>query len=302
MDVLHSDAVSFTATPSPLWITFASLAGLLLGSFLNVCIARLPRHESILWPGSHCPLCHAPIRPWDNIPLLSFLLLRGRCRACHALISWRYPAVEAALSALFLLCALRFSAPTSWLESAILCFLLLGLLVTDAETFLLPDALTLSGIALGFAQLLLTHGLATALDLTGSAPFPLPRWNAFSGSLLGALAAGGFLLLLRWSYRLLRGREGMGLGDVKLAALLGAWLGVAGAALALVLGTLLAAFAGLLLLILHRRSTPGDTTGGTTGDTAGSLRLPFGSFLCLGGFLTLFLGRPLLRWYFHFWV
>ena len=266
------------------------VAGLLLGSFLNVCIVRLPRHASIAWPGSHCPRCGAPIRPFDNVPVLSYGVLRGRCRDCRKPISPRYPLVEAALAGLFVLCAGVFPLLPYALEACALCFLLLGLLVMDAETLLLPDAFTLPGAALGFLQAGLPRGgLIAGLHLAAHAPLPLPQWPPLASSLLGAAAGAGFLLLIRVVYKAVRGREGMGLGDIKLAALLGAWLGLAGVALTLGLAILLGALAGLALLLFVRRD-------------AGSLRLPFGSFLCAGGLLTLFCGRPLLTWYFHFWV
>lgn len=254
-----------------------------------MCIARLPRHQSIAWPGSRCPQCHAPIRAWDNIPLLSFLLLRGACRSCRKRISIRYPLVEAALAGLFLLCALRFHTPAPLGESCVLSFLLLGLFVMDLEIFRLPDAFTLPGIALGALQCALPGGgLASELALARNAPYPLPSLPPLVGSALGAAGAAGLLLLIRWLYSVVRKREGMGLGDVKLAALLGAWLGVAGAGLTLMLGVLLAAFAGVLASVALRRP-------------AGALRLPLGSFLCAGGLLTLFTGSYILKWYFSFW-
>lgn len=271
-------------------LAFAIAAGLLLGSFLNVCIARLPQHRSIAWPGSHCPVCKAPIQPIDNIPLLSFLLLRGRCRACHTRISWRYPLVEAGLVALFAFAAIRFEQqPLALIEAAALCFLLLGLLVMDWEIFRLPDSFTLPGIVLGVIQTLLPNGgLISTLRLARTAPMALPHWPPVISSLAGALGGAGLLLLIRLIYRLLRQREGMGLGDVKLAALLGAWLGVAGAGLSLMLAILLGAAVGLLLIARGRQP-------------AGTSRLPFGTFLCTGGLLTLFCGEPILTWYFSFW-
>ncbi len=266
----------------------AVVAGLLFGSFLNVCIARLPEHRSIAWPGSRCPRCSAPIRAVDNIPLLSFVLLRGRCRHCRKPISLRYPLVEAGLAALFLLAAVRFPFPWQFAEAAVFCFLLLGLLGMDAETLLLPDSFTLPGIGLGLLQATLTPGgLISTLRLTSGAPIALPHFPPAASSLLGSAGAAASLWLIRWLYRLLRHREGMGLGDVKLGALLGAWLGIAGVALTLVLGTLFASVGGLILL------ARGKTT-------VGPLRLPFGSFLCLGGLFVLFAGKSILTWYFHF--
>jgi len=278
---LHSNGVT---------LAWAIAAGLLLGSFLNVCIARLPQHRSIAWPGSNCPNCQTPIRPVDNIPLLSFLLLRGRCRACQARISWRYPLVEAGLAALFACVAVHFGdQPQALIEAAVLCFFLLGLLLMDWEAFRLPDSFTLPGAALGIGQSLLPDGgLLHAVGLTQAAPVALPHWLPVISSLAGALGGAGLLMLVRWLYWLLRHREGMGLGDVKLAALLGAWLGVAGVALSLMLGVLLGAFTGLLMIARRRHA-------------AGTARLPLGTFLCVGGLLTLFLGPSIFMWYFSFW-
>ncbi len=266
----------------------ALAAGLLLGSFLNVCIARLPKHRSVVRPPSHCPRCGAAIWPWDNIPLLSFLLLRGRCRACRSRISARYPLVEAGLAALFCLCAGRFaSLPAA--EAGVLCFLLLGLLAMDAETWLLPDSFTLPGAALGLVQAALPGGgLGPVLALTGTAPLALPHWHPLVGSLLGAALGAGFLLGVRAVYGLLRKQEGMGLGDVKLAGMLGAWFGVAGVALTLLLAVLGGAVVGITLLATRKNDGP--------------LPIPFGIFLCAGGLATLFVGRAVLTWYFHFWV
>ncbi len=267
------------------------LAGLLLGSFLNVCIARLPRHVSIVWPGSHCPACGVSIRPWDNIPLVSFLLLRGRCRSCRKPISVRYPLVEAALAVLFLLAALRVPSPLPLLGAGVFCFLMLGLICMDAETFRLPDSFTLPGTCLGTAFAALPGGgLIGAMRLASHVPLALPAWAAWQSSIAGALLAAGLLSAIRWLYWLIRRQQGMGLGDVKLAACLGAWLGVTGALLTLALAVLLGAVVGLLLL------------RGTQAGSRASLRLPFGSFLCVAALVTLFVGEKILAWYFHFWV
>jgi leader peptidase (prepilin peptidase)/N-methyltransferase len=283
-----------TLSDSPRTLGFLALAaagsGLLLGSFLNVCIARLPHHASIVRPGSHCPRCAAPIRPWQNIPLLSYALLRGRCRQCRERISWRYPAVEAALAALLVLCVLRMPTLVAAADAGVLCFLLLGLLCMDAETFRLPDTFTLPGIVLGIAQSWLPGGgLVPALDLARSAPFACPAWSPLVSSIAGAGLAGGVLYAIRALYFALRRREGMGMGDVKLAAMLGAWMGVSGAALSLMLGILAAA----VWSASRMRIGPGRN--------GWQARLPLGAFLCAGGLGTLFAGENILRWYFHFW-
>jgi leader peptidase (prepilin peptidase)/N-methyltransferase len=288
VDVL-SAFPDFPLPPAFLLLTTAGL-GLLLGSFLNVCIARLPHHASIVRPGSHCPRCAAPIRPWHNIPLLSYAVLRGRCRHCRERISSRYPAVEAALAALFLLCLVRMPTLVTAVDAGVFCFLLLGLLCMDAETFRLPDTFTLPGIALGIAQSWLPRGgLVPALDLTRNAPFAFPEWSPLVSSISGAVFAGGLLYGIRALYFAVRRREGMGLGDIKLAAMLGAWMGVAGAGLSLMLGILAAAIWAV------------SGMQGRRGRKGWQARLPLGAFLSAGGFGTLFEGKNILMWYFHFW-
>lgn len=252
---------------------FVVLFGLAFGSFLNVCIARLPRQRSIIRPGSACPSCGGPIRFYDNLPLVSWALLRGRCRRCRWRIPWRYPAVEAATACLFLLCYLRFSLTLYAAGMAVLCFLLLGLAVMDAETMRLPDAFTIPGIFLG---------------ILWTASLPAPGLTAHflraGESALWAACAAFILLLIRWAYWLLRRAEGMGMGDVKLAALLGAWLGPTLTLLTLILGTFAAALFGLTLIAVTRRE-------------AAKARLPLGAFLCAAALYTLFAGPPIVRWY-----
>jgi leader peptidase (prepilin peptidase)/N-methyltransferase len=259
---------------------FIVLFGLAFGSFLNVCIARLPQHASLLRPGSHCPDCSAPIQPIDNIPLLSWIALRGRCRSCRGAISWRYPAVEFATAALFLLSFLRFGLTLTGIGMDVLCFLLLGLAVMDAETMRLPDVFTLSGLALGVIY----------AALRPAEVFTQRLWHA-GASLLWALIAALVLLTIRWIYQRLRGVEGMGMGDVKLLAMIAAWLGPGPVILTLVLGTFATAVFGVIALLLaprHRRSL--------------ATRLPLGSFLCAAALYAIFAGQPILHWYAKFLV
>ncbi len=253
------------------------LLGLAFGSFLNVCISRLPRHESVLLPGSHCPECHRPIRIWNNIPLLSFLLLGGRCRDCHRAIGWRYPLVELTTAMLFLLSAWTFGVNLTGIATMVLCFLLLGLAVMDAETLTLPDAFTLPGIVLG-----LVYHAAT--------PHP-GLWSRLADVGIAALWGAVFaflLLLVRWIYYLLRRQEGLGLGDAKLMAMIAVWLSPGLTAETLFLGVVAAAVFGMAWLLLHPRN----------GMRA---MLPLGTFLCAAALLTLFKGQPLLKWYLHFY-
>lgn len=204
--------------------------------------------------------------------------MRGRCRSCRWRIPWRYPAVEFATAVLFLLSFLRFGLTLAGIGTDVLCFLLLGLAVMDAETMRLPDSFTLPGIGLG----ILYSALLPAGTLQG-------HLEHAAASILWAALGALVLLLIRWSYYLMRHVEGMGMGDVKLIAMIAAWLGPAATLLTLVLAVFAAAFFGVLLVLSSRRSR-----------SAGSTRLPFGSFLCAAAIYTIFAGQPILRWYMQF--
>ena len=254
-----------------------AIAGLIFGSFLNVCITRLPRGESIVRPRSHCRQCGKEIENRDNFPVLSWLMLRGRCRSCSGGISWRYPAVETAISLLFIACWFKYGASWRAPAFALLCFLLLGLAVMDAETMLLPDRFTLPGLGIAV--------LVRVLTGTGH------RLEALGAVLLDAVIAAAFLLLLVAFYWMVRRRLGMGMGDVKLLAMIAAWLGLAQTALVLVLASVFGAFFGLLLIV----------GGGTKQKLqAGRLTIPFGSFLSGAGIYSIFLGERTVRWYLQF--
>jgi leader peptidase (prepilin peptidase)/N-methyltransferase len=249
---------------------FVVAAGLAFGSFLNVCIARLPWHRSIVRPRSRCPHCGAPIAARDNIPLLSFLLLQGRCRACRQAIAWRYPAIELATAALWLLCWLRYGPTLQALGMAVLSFLLLGLAAMDAETMRLPNSFTLPGIVLGvvYSGAMCGEGWARCAVL----------------SMSRAATAAGILLAVSGVYWLLRRREGMGIGDVKLLAMIAAWLGPGPALLALFLGVFGTAIYGLGIGVIRRRLD-------------GAVPLPFGSFLCAAALYAAFQGQKIVGWY-----
>ena len=253
-----------------------------LRSFLNVCISRLPRHESVVAPRSRCPLCRAPIRSYDNIPVLSWILLRGRCRNCGNSISVRYPLIELATAALFLLCSLAFVGLHA-VGACILCWLLLGLAATDAETLILPDALTLPGIGLG----ILTSAFP---GIFGDAPLFSARAGVIS--LLSATAAALFLLLIRWTYWLVRRREGLGLGDVKLIAMIAAWLGLWEAGLALFFAVVAGAIYGITRIALQASPKLANENP--------PIRIPLGAFLSAAGILGLFQGQNILNWYLKF--
>jgi leader peptidase (prepilin peptidase)/N-methyltransferase len=264
------------------------LVGLLLGSFLNVCILRLPAGESVLFPRSHCRQCNQPIANRDHIPVLSWLLLGAACRACGERIAWRYPLIELATCTLFVMCCLRFNP--SWQAGAwgLLCFLLLGLAVMDAETMLLPNPFTLPGLLLG----VVFTGLRSSLQGAGAWR---PGIRAAGLSLLAAAAAAALLLLIAGAYWLARRRMGMGIGDVKLLAMLAAWLGLRQTALVLFLAVIAGALYGLGAILSARRGVSGEDE-----IPAGQLPIPFGTMLCLAGLYTIFLGERTLGWYAQF--
>ncbi len=260
-------------------VALTVLLGLAFGSFLNVCISRLPRHQSIVHPGSRCPRCAAPIGALDNIPILSWILLRARCRHCRQPIAWRYPAVELATAALFLLSLLRFGMTPEGGGALVLSFFLLGLAVMDAETLRLPDAFTLPGIALGI--LFAFSKPVTAIEY---------RLENAGFAILWALAAAAVLLAIRSLYFLLRRKVGLGLGDVKLIAMIAAWLGPAPTLLTLILACVAAGVFGVLAVALSRGSK-----------TLRTEKLPFGSFLCAAAIYTIFAGEPIIAWYLRFY-
>ena len=303
---------------------FVGLLGLAFGSFLNVCLSRWPQGESIVLPRSHCLQCGRTLAWWENLPLLSWLALGGRCRTCRAWIGWRYPLVELAVGALWAVSAWRFLSMSldpnataldlsSGLADAagrmIFYWLLIALAVLDAEHLWLPDWLTLPGAALGFALTLLRarllsqpaspsralihHGLMNGLMNGAWRPlFTLAfQW------LLGILAAAGLILLIRWLYWLVRRREGIGLGDAKLMALLAAWLGLPGALLAFGMGVVLGALAALVLL-----ATPSARNQPRTHPQSqhwAATKLPLGTFLSIGGIVSSLWGQPIIAAYLH---
>jgi leader peptidase (prepilin peptidase)/N-methyltransferase len=248
-----------------LWPWVALLVGLVVGSFANVCIHRLPERRSVVAPRSRCPRCGAPIRAADNVPVLSYLALRGRCRACRAPISSRYPLVEAANGAMyFALARLMGPGPQAAVAMAFVTALLV-LSIIDYDHHLLPDAITLPGIAAGLAASLLP-GPPTALDAACS-------------------AAGGYLALLAVAkaYESARGIEGLGQGDWKMTAMLGAFLGWQKLLLTVFAATLAGTVVGLGLMALGGRSSRHP--------------LPLGTFLGAAAIAVVFAGQPVLDWY-----
>jgi leader peptidase (prepilin peptidase)/N-methyltransferase len=270
-------------------IVFALLFGLALGSFLNVCISRLPRHQSIVQPPSHCPRCSARIAARDNIPLVSFLLLRGRCRNCHKRIAWRYPFVEAAVAALTVGNILFYRFNYWSVAFSIFCALLLALAVCDAETMQLPDALTLPLLGLG---ILYRAGDGYWGELYRGAAYAWhSAWSLGLRGTISAVATAAALLLLRWLYSLVRHRQGIGLGDVKLAAAIAAWLGARQVCVVFFLAVITGALTALAVLAWRDRKMA---------KSQGPLAVPFGTFLALAGIYCAFLGEPTLQWYLSF--
>ncbi|HXX14695.1 MAG TPA: prepilin peptidase, partial [Candidatus Eremiobacteraceae bacterium] len=226
---------------------FFFLFGLVIGSFLNVCIARIPEGVSIVTPGSRCPRCEKAIRPYDNIPVISWLLLRGKCRNCHLPISPMYPIVELLTGAIFVLSYYSFGVTISTFKFLIFACLLVVLIVTDIVARLLPDAVNWFGfgIALAFATRVPPDGMFEAWLRNRNLPaMAIGVVDALLGAAFGSLLLLGAATL----YRLVRKREGMGMGDVKMMAMVGAFLGLRGAFLTILIGTLLGSIVGIGLV------------------------------------------------------
>lgn len=281
------------------------VVGLALGSFLNVCISRLPRDESVIRPRSHCPACGAFL-PWhDNIPLVSWLLLRRRCRDCGAPISLRYPAVELLTALLFTACYVSFGAALATAKFCLFCFLLVGLIFMDAETGLLPREFTYSGIVLGLALSWIapTDSTATQFFLrVYGAQLPPPAQLGLLDSAIGALLGAGFFYLAWALYYLVRKRHGLGFGDIALMAMVGTFLGLKLTLLVIFSAPLAATvYAALLLLVGRFRQTP-ETGGALAGQSSVRERflaqeLPFGVFLGVCSLAAVFFGESVWRWY-----
>lgn len=258
------------------------LFGLALGSFANVCVYRIPKNQSIVLPRSYCPACRAAIAPGDNIPLLSYFLLSGRCRHCRERISLRYPFAELLMGLLFTgVCLLALNRgeklillPFYWYFT----FSLVVLSLIDFEHYILPDVLTYPLLGAGFLLAVLYPGRLGPAEIG----------SALLRSLIGAAVGGGSLWLIGLLGKAVFRKEAMGLGDVKLMAAVGAWQGWEMALFAIFLGALVAALVGVALILLKKAGW-------------GS-KIPFGPYLAVGSFLTLFFGRPLIAWYLSFYL
>jgi leader peptidase (prepilin peptidase)/N-methyltransferase len=291
--------------------------GLVFGSFLNVCIYRLPRGLSVVMPGSACPQCGHHIRPYDNIPVLSWVLLGGKCRNCKAGITGRYALVELITASVFVACYTHFGISLATLKCAILGFLLIGLIFIDAETHLLPDKMTLPGLVLGiiFSLFVPVNDLASMI-LPGAFQSPVSSdvsWRLFSlaDALLGAAIGASFLygagaIYLRW-----RGVEGMGFGDVKLMAMIGSFLGLRLTILTILASSLAGSFFGLWTVFVvwikrtQRRKQVFHESGPAARRNAWASaqvalrrhQMPFGVFLGSMGLVAFFFGQQFLHWY-----
>ena len=265
----------------PLFTVLMGVAGLVLGSFANVVVWRFPRGESLSHPASHCPACDAPVRPRDNVPVVSWLLLRGRCRDCSAPIPARYPVVEGVSALLFVLAALRFGVSARAVVAAVCFWLLLVLSAIDLDHYRLPNALVavLAVIGVAAAGVSQVTGLQIA-PLVGTAA---SGWlsSPLAAGLAGALLGGGMSLGIALLYGLLRGRSGLGMGDVKLLGALGFYIGPY-VLLALFVGSVL----GMVVGIAAAR-----------GERLSRVRIPFGPSLAAGAVVAALAGPAIMSWY-----
>jgi leader peptidase (prepilin peptidase)/N-methyltransferase len=252
-------------TPYLICALFALVTGMVVGSFLNVCICRMPKDESVVSPPSHCPHCDYRIRWYDNIPLFSYLLLRGKCRGCGTGISLQYPLVELLNGLLTLALFLRFGPTLAFLVLFLFCSALVVITFIDLEHQIIPDEISLPGIVVGFIF-----------------SFFLPD-HSWLNSLLGILLGGGSLLLVAYAYQWLTGKEGMGGGDIKLLAMMGAFLGWKSIPFIIFASSLVGSVVGITIILVQKKDS--------------KLAIPFGPYLAFGAVLYIFYGRQIIQWY-----
>ncbi len=245
---------------------FAFAFGAVMGSFANVLIHRLPMGLSIVFPGSQCPSCSARIRWFDNIPILSYFILGGRCRACKAIISPRYPLVEALSGFLFAAVVFRFGIQPATVAMALFAWALVVITFIDLDHRIIPDVISLPGTVLGLAFSVVPG-------------FPRPMDSA-----VGVAVGAGFLFLILYSYEKIMGEEGMGLGDVKLLAMIGAFLGWQALPVTILVSSLTGSLVGVGYALIK-------------GESVRKFPVPFGPFLALGAIVHLFFGVGLIQWY-----
>lgn len=272
--------------PEEMIAIFVFLFGLIIGSFLNVCISRLPAGKSVVRPRSRCPKCGKEIRAYDNIPVLSYLFLGGKCRSCKVRISPVYPAVELLTALLFLACYAAFGNSILTVKWAAFSAVLVVLIFTDWRERILPDAVNFTGLGIALAISFFVRpddGTATWLaNHMFDFPPPAPVIS-FADAVIGAAVGGGLLWLVGEAYFRLRGREGMGFGDVKMMLMAGAFLGLRRTILTILAGSLLGALLGAIFIIASRKGS--------------NYELPFGTFLGAAALLVVFFGTPVVIWY-----
>jgi len=264
----------------------AAVFGLILGSFLNVCIVRIPAGKSVVRPASACPKCGAAIRPYDNIPVVSYLLLGGKCRGCKTVISRMYPAVELLTAALFWGCYRVYGPTPEAVKWAVFSAVMVVLVFTDLRERILPDVVNYPGLAagLGFSLLIPTaDGTAGWLANRFFDHAPRPTVISFADAGLGAVLGGGLLWAVSEVYLRLRKREGMGMGDVKMMLMTGSFFGVKRTLLTIFAGSLLGSTLGVVFILARRKGS--------------NYELPFGTFLGLAALLAVFFGTPVVSWY-----
>src|SRR5512139_3354827 len=242
--------------------------GAIVGSFLNVCILRLPKEESIVWPGSHCPQCKTPIQFYDNIPLVSYMSLKGRCRHCHRVISFQYPLIEGITALTSLILFMKFGPSLSYLFYFLFVAALIVVTVIDLYHQIIPDVISLPGIGVGLLASLI-----------------LPQLTFFD-SLKGLILGGGSLFVVATLYQWLFKREGMGGGDVKLLAMIGAFLGWRAVILTILLSSLIGSVTGIFIMVLKGKNF--------------KYAIPFGPFLSMGAVVALFYQNEIISWYLQF--
>lgn len=253
-----------------MWYLVSILFGAIIGSFLNVCILRLPKEESIITPGSHCPHCQNPIKFYDNIPLVSYLLLKGKCRYCQEPISAQYPLVEGITALSSLVLFMKFGPSLNYIFYFSFVSALIVITLIDLYHQIIPDVISLPGIGVGIIASLI-----------------IPQMS-FKASVIGALLGGGSLFIVATLYQWLFKREGMGGGDVKLLAMIGAFLGWKAVILTILLGSLFGSIIGILIMVSKGKDF--------------KYAIPFGPFLAIGAVISLFYQNEIILWYLRYRV
>src|ERR1044071_7252201 len=283
--------IPMNGIPPALGSIVAGVFGAIIGSFLNVVVHRVPIEESIVFPNSSCPSCGAAIAFYDNIPVLSYIVLGAKCRHCKEHISFRYPAVELVTAALFIAVAWHDGLSAALPFDLVFASAILALVFIDAEHMILPNVITYPGIVFAFVARFAIPFLTSAPhfddipSLQHGALADMPIWVvSLAGALIGALIGGGSLWLMGWTWEKLRGIEAMGLGDVKMMFMVGAYLGWRLTILTIFAGVLSGSVIGILLMAKQ-------------GQKNMQMLLPFGVFLGLGAIAALLFGAPLVEWY-----